>query len=153
MQRLPIISISGRGFDKIMSARNRELLERVAGEQDVPWWQNKPMGPSTKYFLYLISPEEVGQDNDFGRAKNLFRLVKVTGYNEAILDEGNVEQEKILVQKNPTQREIWIKGAKLMDFFIVTPDEFQSAASAGDASNADPDFIAAVTDFKTRMKL
>jgi hypothetical protein len=119
MQRLPIISISGRARDD----RDWQLLIKVAGEQDVPWWKNKPTRPSTKYFLYVFSPEEVGQDDDFGRAKNLFRLVKVTGRNEVILDEGKVEQEKILVQENPMQRQIWIKGTKLMDFFIYTPHE------------------------------
>jgi len=130
MNRLPIISAHGRGMDKQQTAQNKQLLIHVVGEQDVPWWEDKPTEPSAKYFIYIIAPEEAGMPDPWGKEKKLFRFVRVVGHQETTIDEGTIEQEKVLVQKQPWQRQIWVKGQKLGDFFFDTPHELNAASDA-----------------------
>jgi len=118
MKRLSILNIIQR--NQQVAERNRMTLIQLAGE-NIPWQGRVGVG-STQYVIYIFDPTEVGKPNPFGQANQLFRMVKVDGSTEVILDEGEILGEKIETGQVWTRR-IWIKGKKLVDLSIVTPED------------------------------
>jgi hypothetical protein len=124
MKKYQIISISSRSMTPAQTEEHHRELIKLANDPQVPWWQNNPTAPSTRYVLDTFAAEEVGVPDPYGKEKQRFKLWRVDGDKNICLDEGIIEQEKILVNRShEDRRQFWIKGQKLVSFFIETTME------------------------------
>jgi hypothetical protein len=110
-----------------MSARDQSRVEQVVGTKDLPWWNTNPTAPSTKYFVCVFDPEELGQPDRFGKEKKLFRFVRMDGDREVVISSGIVEQEKFCVRNQKLLRQIWVRERMIGDCFFFTLPEVEKS--------------------------
>lgn len=124
MKKYNIISISSNSMTAAQTEEHRRLLVTLTNDPQVPWWQNKPTVPSTRYVIDIFTAEECGLNDPFEKMKKRFKLWQIDGNKSRCLDDGIVEQEKTLINRDhEDRRRFWLKGHQPIDFFVETPIE------------------------------
>lgn len=69
MKKYQIISMSSRSMTPAQIEEHHRELIKLANDPQVPWWQNNPTVPSTRYVLDTFAAKEVGVPDPYGKEK------------------------------------------------------------------------------------